>query len=198
MGWRFGSLASSGSTDLPDDPTVPTPLDVEANESMVYLKDGGIYISDDPYDIDSNQVTDALHSMVLRITQPWDEKRFANATQSFDLSALGRGPRIIELEATYAKTSQTVGIGSESDKWMANAAVDRYIKMRFESLDIAETPSTPYSWDFLMPARYYTREEGDVNNNTVIVLMARAFFDPTNLNGIFESNVVNTLISADL
>jgi hypothetical protein len=49
-----------------------------------------------------------------------------------------------------------------------------------------------------MPMRYYTREESDINNNTVIVLTARAFFDADGLGGVLTSEVVNTLAAADL
>ena len=198
MGWRFGSIASSGSTDSPDNPTVPTALDVDPNEAIVYLKDGAIYIADDPYDLDAGQITDALHSFVLRVNQTVDQKRFANGAQTFDIDAYGRGPRTIELEATYAKTTQTVGLTSESDDWMLDQSKDRYISVRFESTSIAETPSTPYSWNFTMPARYYTRTEGEVGGNTVVVLTAHAFYDATTFDGVFTSDVVNTLTNAEL
>lgn len=198
MGWRFGAMYSSGSTDRADSPTVPTSLSVDPNEAIIYLKDGGIFIADDPYDLDASQITDALHTFTLRINQAVDQKRFANSTQTFDISAYGRGLRTIELETTYAKTSDTVGIGSESDDWMRFQAQDRYIQMRFTSTSVAETPSTFYSWVFAMPARYYTRTEGDIGGNTVVVLTAHAFYDPTDFAGVFTSTVVNTLANADL
>ena len=198
MGWRFGSMYSSGSTDRPDSPTVPTALSVDPNEPMVYLKDGGIFVADAPYDLDASQISDALHTFTLRVNQAIDQKRFANASQTFDINAYGRGLRSIEFEATYAKTTDTVGLGSESDAWMLFQAQDRYIQMRFTSTEIAQTPSTFYSWVFAMPARYYTRTEGDVGGNTVVVLTAHAFYDPNDFNGVFTSTVVNTLASADL
>ena len=197
MTWRMGSIFSSGSTDAPDAPTVPTALDVAPNEAIVYLKDGGIYIASGAYDLDAGQISDALHTFTLRINQPYDQKRFANATQVFDVSGYGRGPREIELEATYAKTTDTVGIGSESDSWMRDQSVDRYIQMRFESTVEAEA-ATPYSWVFSMPARYFTRTEGDVGGNTVVVLTAHAWYDPEDFNGVLRSTVINSLASTSL
>ena len=199
MTWRFGSFSSTGSTDNPVDGTVPTPgVTPDINESVVYLKDAGIYIADDPYDLPSSQVSDALHSFVLRIGQARDQKRFANADQSFDIDAYGRGPRTIELELSFAKTSDTVGTGSESDAWMSNSAVNRYIQITFTSTDVAQTPSTFYSWTFSMPARYYTRTEGNVGGNTIIVLTAHAFDDEVTFNGVFNSTIVNTLTSVQI
>jgi len=195
MGWRFGNMASSGATDRPDSPTVPTSLTVDPNEAMVYLKDGGIYIADDPYDLDASQITDALHSFTLRGNQPWDLKRFANAAQVFDVSDYGRGPRQIQFEATWAKTSDIVGTGSESDDWMRDQAVDRYVQMRFTATSVAQTPSTFYSWVFAMPLRYFTRTEGEVGGNTVVILSGDAFYDADKFDGVFTSTVVNTLAS---
>lgn len=193
--WRLGSISSTGSTDSPVTGTVPTPgLSVATEDAVVYLKDASLFIADDPYDIDAGQVTDALHSFVLRGTQTTDEKRFANGTQNFDLSGLGRGGVNIELEATYAKTSDTVGTGSESDAWLSDLPVNRFIKLAFESTVEAES-AVPYSWEFFMPARYYTRTEGNIGGNTTVVLNAHAFVEPDDFGGVFRTNVVNTLAS---
>jgi hypothetical protein len=198
MGWRFGSTSSTGSTDDGVDGTVPTAsLSPSTTDVIVYLKDGAIFISDDYYSLLSHQVSDALHTFTLRISQPLDLKRWANGDQKFDIDAYGRGPRVIEMECTYSKTFETVGTGSESDAWMSDSAVNRYIGMVFESVAFAEG-STPYSWAFSMPARYYTRTEGEIGGNTVVVLTARAFYDADNFQGVFKSTVVNTLAAGDL
>ena len=198
MSWRFGSIASSGSTDSPDAPTVPTAgLDVATDDAIVYLKDGLIRVADTVAGLGAGQINDALHTFVLRLSQEIDEKRWANGDQSFDIDAYAGGMVTIELEATYAKTTQTVGIGSESDDWLSDQAVQRYIQMEFTSTVEAQG-GTPFSWIFTMPARYYTREESDIGGNTVIVLMARANFDPDDFDGAFESTIVTTLTEADL
>jgi hypothetical protein len=196
--WRFGSVASTGSTDSPVTGTVPTPsLTVDPNEIIVYLKDGAIDIASSVAGLAAGQVTDALHTFVLRGNQEIDQKRFANGDQSFDIDAYGPGARMIELECTFAKTADTVGTGSESDAWMSDTAVTRYIRLRFESTAEAEA-ATPYSWDVTMPMRYYTREEGEIGGNTTIVLTAHAFYDPDDLEGVYISEIVNTLSEAQL
>jgi len=196
--WRFGSVASSGSTDFPDSPTVPTAaLNVSTTDVPIYLKDASIYIASSTGGLGAGQVTDALHSFILRGSQEIDLKRFANGTQTFDVSDYGPGARSLELEATWAKTSDIVGIGSESDAWMSDTAVNRYIRLTFESTALTRTsPDVPYSWTFDMPARYYTREEGELGGNSTVVLNAHAFYDGTN--EVFDSRLVNTLTEAQL
>ena len=194
--WRFGSFTSTGSTDFPVSGTVPTAgLSVSTTDVPIYLKDGGIYIASSTAGLAAGQVTGALHTFTLRGSQEIDLKRFADATQSFDVSDYSPGARTLELEATWAKTADIVGTGSESDAWMSDTAVNRYIRLTFTSTAMAEG-ATPYSWTFDMPARYYTREEGDINQNATVVLTARAFFDGTN--EVFDSALVNTLTAAQL
>jgi hypothetical protein len=198
--WRFGSVSSTGSTDYPVTGTVPTPdLVVDPNAAMVFLKDCGIYIASDPDDLATSQISDALHTFVFRGSQELDQKRFANADQSFDIDAYGPGARTIELECTFAKTDDTVGTGSESDAWMSETAVTRYVRLVFTSKVLIETgPDVPYSWVVTMPMRYYTRVEGEIGGNTVIVLTAKAFYDPDDLEAVYQSEIVNTLTEADL
>jgi hypothetical protein len=198
MAWRFGSVRSTGSTDSPVVGVVPTVgIAADPAEVLVYLKDLGIYLSDSPYDLDANQVTDALHSFTLRITQARDEKRFANADQSFEIDAYGRGAMAIELEAQWAKTADTVGTGSESDAWLSDQAVNRYVQIAGESTVDAQV-GTPYSWTLALPMRYYTRAETEIGGNTTITLTGHAFYDPDEFGGVFRTTVVNTLATGEL
>ena len=194
MSWRFGAWGSSGSTDSPDSPTVPTgSLDLDPDGAILYMKDLGIYIASSTAGLAAGQITDALHSVTLRVSGDVDQKRYANGTQSFAIDAYARATRMIEVEAVFAKTADTVGIGSESDAWMSDAAVDRYIELKAESPVLASTsPDVPYSMDLVMPARYFTREETEVGGNTSITLTAHAFYDPDDLAGVFTADVVCT------
>ena len=196
MSWRFGSAASSGSTDFPDNPTVPTGgLDVATTDIMVYLKDGLINIASDPDDLATSQISDALHAFTLRITKEIDQKRYANGEQTFNVDAYAVASRSIELECRWAKTADIVGIGSESDAWMSDESVNRYIQMVFTSTAEASA-GVPYSWQFTAPMRYYTREEDAEGGNTIVVLTAHAFYDPAGDPDpipVFETDVVNTI-----
>lgn len=193
VNWKFGSVSSTGSTDSPVTGTVPTPaLSVEKDGVKLYLKDGGIAIASDPGDLDTSAITDALHAFTFRASGDIDEKRYANADQSFDVDDYARASRLFELEATFAKTDDIVGTGSESDAWMSDEAVTRYVRLTFESRAEADY-ETPYSWVVTMPMRYYTRTEGESGGNSTVVLTARAFFDPDEFDGVLTSVLVNTL-----
>lgn len=194
--WRFGSYANTGSTDFPASAGVPTALSVDASGIKVYLKDMGIYIADTVAGLGAGQVVDALHSFTLRINREIDQKRFANASQSFDISAYGSAGRSIELECVFAKTADTVGTGSESDAWMSDDAVNRFVELKFTSTVMAEA-AIPYSWDIVLPVRYYTRSHGEVGGNSTIVLTGHAFYDSVTVHGAITSTVVCTQGSID-
>ena len=199
MTWRFGSLFSSGFTDFPDSPTVPTALAVDPNEVMVYLKDMSLYIASDPYDLNysGSKITDALHTFTLRFSREVDDKRFVNGDQSFDIDAYGTVSRSIELELSFAKTPDTVGLGSESDAWFSEQAVDRYVRLYAESTIDADT-GVPYSWDQSFPMRYRTRVEGEVGGNSLVILTGRHFYASAHNIGAYSSEIVNTLDDTDL
>ncbi len=197
MTWKFGSTSSTGSTDSPVDGSVPEDLDIELNPAIVYGKDLSIFIADDAAGLDTNQILDALHAGVLHFAGDIDEKRYANGTQSFDVSAFARATRTITIEFTFAKTADTVGTGSESDHWMADQAVDRYLRLHFLSKSEAST-GVFYEWTVDMPFRYYTRAEGDEGGNTTVVLTGHAFYDPEDLGAVLVSDVVCTLSDAEL
>ncbi len=192
MSWRFGAAASTGSTDSPVSGTVPTSsLPIDTTAVMVYLKDGLINIATDPDDLATSPVSDALHAFTLRITNEYDQKRYANGEQTFNIDEYALSSQLIELACTFAKTSDTVGTGSESDAWFSDSAVTRYIQMVFESTDEASA-GVPYSWDFTGAMRYYTREEDAVGGNSVIVLTAHAFYDADADDPFyFDTHVVN-------
>lgn len=197
--WRLGSMKSTGSTDAPVDGTVPTPgLNLDPDEVLIYLKDGGIYIADTVAGLGAGQVTDALHAFTFGGSQEVDLKRYANGDQSFDIDAYGPGARTMHLQATWAKTADTVGTGSESDHWMSDQAVTRYVRLVFVSTVLAQAPSTFYGWTLTMPLRYYTREEGEEGQNTTVILDGNLFYDPDDLDGVLTSVLVNTLTEAQL
>jgi hypothetical protein len=173
---------------------------VDSRAIPVYLKDMSLFIDSTPGALGGTQIMDAVHGFRLRCSQELDKKRFANGAQEFEINGYGRGPRTIELELTLAKTDDTVGTGSESDAWMSDEAVDRYVRLAFESTAFAQTagsPDVPYSWVVNIPLRYYTRAEGEQGGNTTVVLTGHAFLDDT-LDYAFDTDVVNTLALTDI
>lgn len=199
MTWLFGGARGSGFSDFPASPSVPTALAVDPNEAIVYLKDLALYIASDPYDLNysGSRIADALHTFTLRFTREMDQKRFANGDQSFDIDAYGVASRMIELECSFAKTPDIVGLGSESDAWYSEQPVDRYIRLYAESAVDADS-GVPYSWDQSIPMRYRTRTEGASGGNSLVVLTARGFFAADHNIGAYSAEVVNTLDDANL
>jgi hypothetical protein len=198
MAWRFGSAASNGSTDSPPSPAVPTAgLNVESNPPLVYLKDMGIYIASTAAGLAAGQVTGALHSFEMTIAQENDDKRFADATQTFDVSDRSRTGISVSLTCSWAKTADIIGTGSESDAWFSDDAVDRYIRLSFISTKMI-SGATPFSWLVDQSMRYYTRTEGDSAGNAIVVLEAHAFYDSGTFDGFFKSTIKNSLHAADL
>jgi hypothetical protein len=199
MTWMFGHAASTGSTDSPVDGSVPANEVVDARAIPLYLKDMSLYIDSTPGALGGTQILDAVHGIRLRHSQELDKKRFSNGAQEFEINGYGRSTRTIELEMTLAKTTDTVGTGSESDAWMSDEAVDRYLRLEFISTAFAQTagsPDIPYSWRVNLPLRYYTRAEGEMGGNTTIVLNGHAFLDDT-LDYVYDSTLVNTLALTD-
>lgn len=190
---RFAGYNSTGSTDKPVSGTVPTAsLTVDSEPIRVFLVDAEVYIDAAYTGIGTTKIADALQSLELSISNSLDLKRPANGSNTrFQISQYGRGEREIMLTATWHKTTQTVGLLSESDKWMANTPTKRFIEVRITSPSIV-TGTTPYSWVVRMPAFYTTREEGEQDNNTTVILTARAVYD-SNLAYAFRSVVVNSL-----
>lgn len=197
LGFKFGDLKYAGSTDIAPASTIPSITDrPDTHPTPVYLKDTSVFMDSDASGIGSTQLSSAVHKFNLALTQEVDEKRYADGTQSFAVEEYGHGPVQVNLALTYAKTADTVGVGSESDAWSSDVAVDRFIRISTESLIEAET-GIPYSWEFSMPMRYFQREEGNIGNNAVVILTAEAFLDSI-LNFPFQTTVVNTLAAADL
>jgi hypothetical protein len=201
MSWRFGMVRYEGATEaaLQPTPTVPTAaLSVDNAGIPVYLGNAVLSIDSAFGSIGTTAISDALHSFTMTITQELDLKRLANGN-GFDMSGYGRGGRMIELSMQFAKTDDTVGVGSESDAWFSETAINRFVEIAFESTAVAETgsPDVPYSWTIRMPLRYYTREDGAVGNNTTVTLVGHAFYHAT-LGYAFNSVLVNTLATAGL
>lgn len=198
MDWAFGSAANKSSTDSPVTGTVPTAgLSVSTTDAIVYLKDMAIAIASTQAGLGAGEVSDALYTFSMTITAEYDDKRFANGTQSFDVSDRSKTGYTVELACTFAKTADIIGTGSESDAWFSDAATNRYVRLTFTSTEIV-SGATPYSWVVEMPMWYYTREHGDSGGNATIVLTAHARYDPDDFNGFFSSVLVNGLHAAQL
>lgn len=195
--WRFGSISSTGSTDFPVDGDVPADVEPEANEAVVYGKDLAIYIADTEAGLAAGQILHALYGGTIRWSGDLDMKRYADGDQSFDVDEVVRASRLLEWEFRFAKTTDIVGLGSESDHWMAEQSVDRYLRLKFTSLVEAQA-GIPYSWQLTTPIRYRTRTEDAEGGNSVVVLTGQSWYDKDDLEAVLQSVLVCTLTEAEL
>jgi hypothetical protein len=201
LNFQFGAFFGQGFTDFPADPVIPTILTLDPNEAIVYMADLFISLASDPYDLGyPSRIENALHAFTFRGNKTLDRKEFANGDHQFDVDAWGVAAVTHELECTWAKTTDIIGTGSESDAWMSVQAVDRYAGITAETdpTTVAADTGVPYLWDAAIPMRYYTRTEGDMGGNATVVLTGHGFADLNHVIGPMSAEVVNTLPDADL
>lgn len=191
--WRYADANSTGATDFPVSGTVPTTgLTVDDAPEFVYLADAEVFINDSAATIGTTKITDAVHSLSLSITNNLDLKSYANGSNTrFQLHGFGRGEQEISLSLQFAKTTQTVGTGSEADDWFSDTPVKRFVEIRFTSPEII-TGSTPYSLSIRLPVFYVTREDGEIGGNTTVTLTGTGVYDST-LGYAIRAVAVNTL-----
>jgi hypothetical protein len=178
---RYAKAASTGSTDYPATGTVPTAgLTVEDEPFWVYMADCELFLDDTAGGIGTTKISDALHTLELTVTNNFDLKTYANGSNTrFQLRGFGRGEQEISLALQFAKTSATVGTGSEADDWMSTTAVKRFAELRFTHPAPFITGSTPYSLSIRLPVWYVTRDDGEIGGNTTVTLTGTGGYDAT-------------------
>jgi hypothetical protein len=152
-------------------------LTIDASPQWVYGADTEIFIDTVYTSIGTTKLTDAVHGATLTINNNLDRKRFANGSNTrFALAGYGRGPREIELQLVLAKTTATVAEACTLDD---EPVPDRFIEIRTTSPELVTGGSTPYSQSIRLPMRLMSREDGEINNNTVITLTYKGFYHAT-------------------
>ena len=106
--------------------------------------------------------------------------------------------RAVRFRFAGAAGYRPTDMAQKADDWYSEASVARYVRIRALSTVLAQSPSTYYSWEIIMPMRYYTRSDGESGGNATVSLVGRAFYDPIDFTGVFRSTVVNTLTEAEL
>jgi hypothetical protein len=183
-----GDLVYANAT-LCDDFTPALTIDDTPN--WVYGADTEVFLDTVYTAIGTTKLTDAVHGATLTVNNNLDRKRFANGSNTrFQLAGYGRGPREIELQLVLAKTAATVAEACTLDD---EPVPERFIELRTTSPEII-TGVIPYSQSIRLPARLISREDGEVNNNTVITLTYRGFYD-SDLGYALLVTVVNGLAS---
>lgn len=180
--WRFG-YADIGVT-----PT--TGLAAGSNLPLIMGADTALYIDSTSGGIGGTLIADALHRATISITNEIDVKRFAQGSNSrFAVAGYGLTGRTITASFTFAKNSQTVGLGSEAAKWLSADPTNRYVKLAVTSPSII-AGAIPYSLDLRFSGTWRTRTDEAVGGNAVVTLEMTGRYD-AGLGYAFRSYVVN-------
>ncbi|MEO8549311.1 MAG: hypothetical protein ABI678_05045 [Kofleriaceae bacterium] len=132
---------------------------------------------------------DGVHNAVIRVTNNLDRKRFQNGSNTRNqLAGYSRGPRMIELILTVAKTAAWV---TERATFDDTPRVNRFFKVSTQSIELAQA-ATPFRYDRLGAFRLFDATDTEVNNNAAIELTYRAYYDAT-LTYAYKAILVNTL-----
>lgn len=181
--WRFGSVNPRV--------TPVTGLLVGSNHPWVYGADTALYIDNTAGGIGGTQISDALRSANITITNTIDVKRYANGSNTrFAVSGYGLSAREIKASFTFDKAAAIATSSSgEVAKWLSADPVARYLKLTATSPMII-TGVTPYSWDLRLAGEWFTRGDGEVGGNSTITLELTGRYN-SDLGYALYSSVVN-------
>jgi hypothetical protein len=189
--WQVSTQWYFGSVDV--HVTRVAGLTVASNLPLVFGADTALFIDNTAGGIGVTQISDALHSANIKITNTIDKKRFANGSNSrFAVAGYGLAMREIEAEFTFAKTTAIAGFVATSElrRWLAGDPVTRFLSVVATSTKSIPGTATPYSWTLNLPGTWRTKGDAEVDNNSVITLTMKGKYDPT-LGYPIRSTVVN-------
>lgn len=167
-----------------------TGLSVDPNAVWVNHADTEYFVDSTSGAIGTAKLTDSVHDMTVVITNTIDVKRFPNGSNTrYQVSGYGRGPRTVVATLNFAKQTATL---LEVANWLAADSVNRFLEARTTSVKHIGAGTTPYSHSLKWGGRWYTRADGEVNNNTAFQLESHAYFD-SGLGYPFGIDVVNAL-----
>lgn len=159
-------------------------LTIDTNPVFVMGDDTNISIDTVAGAMGITLFNDALHAYTLTVTNNLDRKRLANGSNSRKkLAGFARGPRVIELVLTFAKTAQTMAEECTID--------DDPIPNRFIRLNTVSSV-TGYRYVRDGAFRLFSVADGEIGGNATLVLTYRAYYDSV-LGYAFKSTVTNTL-----
>lgn len=152
-------------------------LSVDSAPNWLYGAHTVIYLDSNPAAIGITPITDAVHGMTFTVNNNLDQKRFANGSNSgFQLQGFGRGGREIEFELTVAKSAAMV---TEAQTIDDTPVPTRYFDIVATSTESIAGTATPFRMSIRFPAELVSREDDEINNNSVIKLTYRGKYDST-------------------
>lgn len=138
--------------------------------------------------IGTTLLTDTVHDVTVRVQNNLDKKRFMNGSNGANkLGGLGRGPRVIELVLTVAKTSAMI---TEANTILTAVKPSRFFDIGNFSTSAASS-GIPYSDRHRGAFRLFDTAETEIGGNVALVLTYHAYYDST-LTYAYRRTVVNT------
>lgn len=146
-------------------------LVVDAAPVWVFGADTKFFMDTTAGGIGGTLLTDTVHGATIRISNALDKKRYANGNSTrFNLTGYGRGPRVIELVLTVAKTAAMIAERATLD----DAAVpNRFFAVTTTSLVAGN------SYDRRGAFRLFDAADGEQGSNSTLILTYRAYYDAT-------------------
>lgn len=167
-------------------------LTVDATPQWVYGAHTVIYMDTVPGSIGITPLVDNVHGATFSVNNNLDRKRFANGSNAgWNLAGYGRGPREIEFTVVLAKGTQSVAEAQTLDDVPVPT---RYFDIKTTSTEVVSGGSTPYSNSIRFAAELISRNDTEINNNSVIELTYRGKYDET-LGYALRTVVTNSLAS---
>lgn len=170
--WYFGSTDSHV--------TKVAGLQVASNLPLVFGADTALYIDNAYSGIGGTQISDALHTGVITITNTIDKKRFMNGSNSrFAVAGYGLAGRTITAQLTFAKTTAIAGVASTSElrNFLSATGVTRYVSLVSTSTQNIPGTSTAYSWTQNLAGEWRVRSDGEMGGNDTITLTLNGRYD---------------------
>jgi hypothetical protein len=152
-------------------------LTVDESPNWLYGAHTVIYMDTVAGAIGMTPIADAVHGVEFSLNNNLDVTRFANGSNAgFTLQGFGRGAREIELVLTVAKTTATVAEAQTIDDSLVPT---RYFDIVTTSTEMVAGGATPFRNSIRLPAELVSREDDEINNNTVLKLTYRGKYDST-------------------
>jgi hypothetical protein len=138
--------------------------------------------------ISTTTIAAAVHDATVRVQNNLDIKHFMNGSNSSNQAGgFGRGPRVIELVLTVAKTAAMV---AEAVTFLTEPKPSRYFDITAVSTSVAQS-GIPYSDKHRGAFRLFDVGETEIGGNVALVLTYHGYYDAT-LGYVYRRTVVNT------
>lgn len=164
-------------------------LVVDQSPVWVFGADTRFFMDTTTGAIGTTNIDSTVHGATIRVSNNLDLKRFANGNSTrFNLGGYGRGPRVIELVITVAKTAAMIAERATLDD---DPVPSRYFDVVTTSTQFAGS-GQPYSYDRRGAFHLFDVSDGEIGSNSTMTLTYHAYYD-AGLGYAYKAATVNAL-----